>query len=221
MQHKLIGDHYPVLECTLNDGESMVCEAGAMVWMTDNLTMESTAGGIGGMFKKLISGESLFQNIYTANGAAKIAFGGGFAGTILPFNLDGTRTLIMQKGTFLASESSIKLDIAFQKKLKSAFFGGDGFVMQSVTGSGWVFFEADGDIHEVDLADGEVLMVDTNNLVGYESSVTMDVVTVGGLKNKIAGGEGLFNTKLTGPGKVWLQTMSVRALIASMLPVSR
>ncbi|MBR4986668.1 MAG: TIGR00266 family protein [Proteobacteria bacterium] len=219
MQHKLIGDRFPVLECTLSDGEAMVCEGGAMLWMTDNLEMDTKGGGVGGVFKKLISGEAPFQNVYTAKGDAKIAFGAGIPGTILSFELDGSRSLIVKKGVFLASQESVTLDIAVQKKITNGLFGGNGFVMQSVSGSGWVFLVAEGDIHEVDLAEGEVIVVDTDHLVGYESTVTFDLVEVAGLKNKLAGGEGLFNTKLVGPGKVWMQTMSLRAMLTGWLPV--
>ena len=219
MQYKLIGTTFPCVECEMSAGETMYCEGGAMIWMTDNFDMETSAGGIGGFFKKAMAGESAFQNFYTANGNGRIAFGAGFAGDILAFKLDGSQTLIMQKGAFLAAEKGVTLDVAFQKKMSAGFFGGDGFVMQKVSGTGQVFFEVDGNVNEVTLQAGETLLVDTNNLVGYESTVTMDVTTVKGLKNKLLGGEGMFNTKLTGPGKVWMQTMSIKALIMSMMPV--
>ena len=218
MQYRLIGKTFPVVECSLSDGESMVCELGAMVWMTENLDMQTSGGGIGGMFKKMIAGESAMQNIYTARGDARIAFGSSFAGDILPFKLDGSQTLIMQKRAFLCSERDVKLDIHFTKKLSAGFFGGEGFIMQKVTGMGYVFFEIDGNLHEVQLADGETLIVDSNNLVGFEGTAKMEVVTVSGLKNKLLGGEGLFNTKMTGPGKVWLQTMPLSALAAMFMP---
>lgn len=219
MQHKLIGDRYPVLECTLSAGESIVCEGGAMLWMSDCFKMETTNGDIGGVFKKLISGENPCQNIYTANADGKIAFGTGIPGSILAFELDGGKTLVMRKGVYLASQSTISLDIAVQKNIKTGLFGGNGFVMQSISGAGWVFLAAEGDIHEVDLAEGEAIVIDTNHLVGYESTVTLELEDVSGIKNKLVGGEGFFNTKLTGPGKVWLQTMSMRAMLASWLPV--
>ena len=219
MQHKLIGDRYPVLECTLAAGESMVCEGGAMLWMTDSFKMETISGDIGGVFKKLISGEKPCQNIYTAQADGKIAFGTGIPSSIFSFELDGSKTLIMKKGVYLASQNTITLDIAVQKNIKTGLFGGNGFVMQSISGTGWVFLAAEGDIHEMELAEGESIIVDTNHLVGYESTVSLDLEEVDGMKNKLVGGEGFFNTKLTGPGKVWLQTISMRAMLASWLPV--
>ena len=219
MEYKLIGSTFPCVECSLHAGETVFCESGAMIWMSDNFDMETSAGGVGGFFKKAISGESAFQNFYTAKGDAKIAFGAGCAGDILVFKLDGSQELIMQKGSFLAAEKGVNLEISFQKKLGAGFFGGDGFVMQKVSGTGHAFFEVDGNLHEITLGAGETLMVDTNNLMGHESTVQMEVTTVKGLKNKLLGGEGMFNTKLIGPGKVWLQTASIKGLILSMIPV--
>lgn len=218
MQYKIIGKTFPAVECTMNAEEAMVCQSGAMIWMSDTFDMSTSAGGVGGMFKKMISGEGAFMNTYTAKSDGKIVFGATFAGDILPFKLDGSQTLIMQKKAFLASEKDVKLDIHFSKKVGAGFFGGEGFIMQKVTGTGQVFFEVDGNVHEITLAPEETLIVDSNNLVGFEGTAKMDVVTVAGLKNKLLGGEGLFNTKITGPGKVWLQTMALSSLVDLFLP---
>lgn len=168
------------------------------------------------MFSKAFSGESMFQNIYTARGDGMIAFGSSFPGKILPLEVSGGRELIMQKSSFLASEETVDLSIAFNKKMGAGFFGGEGFIMQKLSGRGMAFVEIDGDLVEYDLAPGQQIVVDTGNVAGYESTVTMDVRQVPGLKNKLMGGEGLFNTYLTGPGKVMLQTMPISSMAAAL-----
>ena len=187
-----------------------------MVWMSPNMEMETRGGGLGKMFSKAFSGESMFQNIYTARGDGMIAFGSSFPGKILPLEVSGGRELIMQKSSFLASEETVDLSIAFNKKMGAGFFGGEGFIMQKLSGRGMAFVEIDGDLVEYDLAPGQQIVVDTGNVAGYESTVTMDVRQVPGLKNKLMGGEGLFNTYLTGPGKVMLQTMPISSMAAAL-----
>ncbi len=187
-----------------------------MVWMSPNMEMETRGGGLGKMFSKAFSGESMFQNIYTARGDGMIAFGSSFPGKILPLEVSGGRELIMQKSSFLASEETVDLSIAFNKKMGAGFFGGEGFIMQKLSGRGMAFVEIDGDLVEYDLAPGQQIVVDTGNVAGYESTVTMDVRQVPGLKNKLMGGEGLFNPYLTGPGKVMLQTMPISSMAAAL-----
>ncbi len=216
MEYEIKGGSFPVVICRLRDGERMITEKGSMVWMSPNMEMETRGGGLGKMFSKAFSGESMFQNIYTARGDGMIAFGSSFPGKILPLEVSGGRELIMQKSSFLASEETVDLSIAFNKKMGAGFFGGEGFIMQKLSGRGMAFVEIDGDLVEYDLAPGQQIVVDTGNVAGYESTVTMDVRQVPGLKNKLMGGEGLFNTYLTGPGKVMLQTMPISSMAAAL-----
>ena len=207
--------------CRLEDGEQMITERGSMVWQTPNIRMETTGGGIGKMFSKALSGESIFQNIYTAQGAGTIAFGSSFPGKIVPLEIGPGREMILQKRAFLASESGVELSIHFSKKLGAGFFGGEGFIMQKVSGRGTAFVEIDGEMVEHTLAAGEQLVVDTGNVAGFTVGVSMEIRQVAGLKNKFLGGEGFFHTLLTGPGTVWLQTMpisNVADAIQSFLP---
>ena len=181
-------------------------------------------GGLGKMFSKAFSGESMFQNIYTAEGSeAMIAFGSSFPGKIIPMEVTGGKEFILQKRAFLASTSGVKLDIHFNKKLGAGLFGGEGFIMQKLSGNGIAFAEIDGDLIEYELAPGQQLLVDTGNVAGFETTVNMEIRQVSGLKNKLLGGEGFFHTLLTGPGKVWLQTMpisGVAAAISEFIPTS-
>lgn len=216
MRYEIKGGSFPVVVCQLQDGESMITEKGSMVWMSPNMVMETQGGGLGKMFSKAFSGESMFHNIYTARGDGMIAFGSSFPGKILAVETGTGRELILQKSAFLASEPTVKLSIAFNKKLGAGFFGGEGFIMQRLSGHGIAFVEIDGDLVEYDLAPGQQIVVDTGNVAGFESTVTMDVRQVPGLKNKLMGGEGLFNTYLTGPGKIWLQTMPISSMAAAL-----
>ena len=221
MQYEIKGGAFPVVVCRLEDGEQMITERGSMVWQTPNIRMETTGGGIGKMFSKALSGESIFQNIYTAQGAGTIAFGSSFPGKIVPLEIGPGREMILQKRAFLASESGVELSIHFSKKLGAGFFGGEGFIMQKVSGRGTAFVEIDGEMVEHTLAAGEQLVVDTGNVAGFTVGVSMEIRQVAGLKNKFLGGEGFFHTLLTGPGTVWLQTMpisNVAEAIQSFLP---
>lgn len=221
MQYEIKGGDYPVVVCQLKDGERMITEKGSMVWMSPNMEMDTKGGGLGKMFSKAFSGESMFQNIYTAKGDGMIAFGSSFPGRILALEIEPGRELIMQKSAFLASEPTVELSVAFNKKMGVGFFGGEGFIMQRLSGRGIAFVEIDGDLIEYNLAPGQQIVVDTGNVAGFESTVTMDVRQVPGLKNKLVGGEGLFHTYLTGPGRVMLQTMpisSVAAALSGLLP---
>ncbi len=218
MQYELKGGAFPVVVCRLNSGESMITEKGSMVWMTPNMEMTTTGGGIGKMFSKALTGESMFQNIYTARGEGMITFGSSFPGQILPLEVTPGKSFILQKSAFLASEAGVQLSMHINQKLGAGFFGGEGFIMQKLTGNGIAFAEVDGELVEYTLAPGEQLVVDTGYVMGFELSVSMNIQQVKGLKNMVLGGEGLFNTVLTGPGKIWLQTMPISGVAAAIQP---
>ncbi len=215
MEARITGDSLPVVTCKLSAGESMITENGGMSWMTDGLKMEtSTNGGLLKGLGRALSGESIFMNIYTAEKeGAEIAFASSFPGRILEFDLKAGETIIAQKKAFLCSEKSVNLSMHFQKKFGAGLFGGEGFIMQKIEGPGKVFLEIDGDAIERVLAPGEVLKVDNGYVAAMESTVNMNIETVKGLKNIFLGGEGLFLTTLTGPGKVYLQSMPVSNLV--------
>ena len=219
MQYELRGGSFPVVVCKVNDGEKMITEKGSMVWMSPNMEMSTSGGGgVGKMFSKALSGESIFQNIYTARGAGLIAFGSSFPGQILALEVSPGKSYILQKKSFLASEAGVQLSIHFNKKMGAGFFGGEGCIMQKLTGSGMAFAEVDGELVEYTLAPGEQMVVDTGYVMGFEEGVSMDIQQVKGLKNKMLGGEGWFNTVLTGPGKIWLQTMPIPNVAGAIQP---
>ena len=219
MQYELKGGAFPVVVCRLNSGESMITEKGSMVWMTPNMEMTTTGGGgIGKMFSKALTGESMFQNIYTARGEGMITFGSSFPGQILPLEVTPGKSFILQKSAFLASEAGVQLSTHVNQKLGAGSVGGEGFIMQKLTGNGIAFAEVDGELVEYTLAPGEQMVVDTGYVMGFELSVSMDIQQVKGLKNMVLGGEGLFNTVLTGPGKIWLQTMPISGVAAAIQP---
>ena len=218
MRYEIKGGSFPVVVCELNDGEQMTTEKGSMVWMSPNMQMETRGGGLGKMFSKAFSGESIFQNIYTARGAGMIAFGSSFPGEIKAVNIQPGREMILQKGAFLAAESGVTLSIHFRKNLGAGLFGGEGFIMQRLSGSGIAFAEIDGSLVEYELRPGQQIVVNTGNVAGFSVGVQMDIQQVPGLKNKLLGGEGLFNTVLTGPGRVWLQTMPIMNVAAAVRP---
>ena len=217
MQYEIQGGAYPIVVCRLQSGEQMITEKGSMVYMTPNMQMETRGGGIGKMFSKALSGESMFQNIYTAKGDGVIAFGSSFPGRILPLEITPERPMILQKNAFLAAEPTVELAITFKKKLGAGFFGGEGFIMQRLSGRGMAFVEIDGELVEYLLAPGQSLLVDTGNVAGYEESVSLEIQQVEGLKNKLLGGEGFFHTRLTGPGKVWIQTMPISTVASALI----
>ena len=191
-----------------------------MSWMSPNMEMTTNAGGgIGKMFSRAFSGESIFQNVYTARGGAGlIAFASSFPGNIMPMQVSAGKSIVAQKSAFLASESGVDMSIFFQKKLGAGFFGGEGFIMQKLSGNGLVFLEIDGSVIEYDLAAGQSLLVDTGYLAAMEETVSIDIESVKGIGNALFGGEGLFNTRITGPGHVWLQTMPISAVAGSIRP---
>ncbi len=218
MRYEITGGSFPVVVCHLENGEKMITESGSMVWMTPNMQMETSGGGLGKMFSRAFSGENLFQNIYTARGSGMITFGSSFPGRIVPLEIGPGREMILQKKAFLAAEAGVSLSIHFNKKLSSGLFGGEGFIMQRLSGQGVAFAEIDGELVEYQLEAGQQLVVDTGNVAGFEPTVSMNIQQVPGLKNMVFGGEGVFNTLLTGPGKVWLQTMPISSVAMAIRP---
>lgn len=210
MKYQVIGSPLPVVECTLDAGESIKCEAGAMSWMSSNMKMETSGGGLGKMFSKAFSGEKMFQNTYIAEGGeGTIAFASSFPGNILAVEIGPGKELVCQKSAYLASTPGVELSIFFQKKIGAAFFGGEGFIMQKLSGSGLVFLEVDGSTVTKQLRAGETLVIDNGYLALMDATCSIDIVKVPGVKNALLGGEGLFNTQVTGPGQVTLQTMPI------------
>ena len=221
MKYEIRGDNMPVVVCELESGESMITEGGSMAWMSPNMEMTTSGGGsFGAAMGRLFSGETVFQNIYTARGGeGMISFVPSFPGTILALDVTPDKPLILQKRAFLASESGVKLSTYFQKKGMAGFFAGEGFIMQKVTGEGKVFVEIDGSAIEYVLAPGQQMIIDTGHLAMMDATCTMDIKAVGGVKNTLLGGEGFFNTVVNGPGNVYLQSMPFSKL-SGMLSVS-
>lgn len=219
MKYSIEGAPLPVVICDLEPGETMITEKGAMSWMTPNMKMETQGGGVGKMVGRMFSGEAMFQNLYTAEGGpGQIAYASSFPGSILAFEIGPGKEIIAQKSAFLASEAGVTLSVAFQKKLGGGFFGGEGFIMQRLSGNGVAFVEIDGHVKEYDLAEGETMIIDTGYLAAMDITCKMDVTTVKGLKNKLLGGEGFFNTVVTGPGKVYLQSMPINQMAGAISP---
>lgn len=220
MQYQIAGEPLPVVTCQLAAGETMITERGSMSWMTPNMRMETTTnGGLGKAFGRLLAGEALFQNRYTAQGGpGLIAFASSFPGSIRAFEVGPGKELVVQKSGFLAAEAGVELSVFFQKKLGSGFFGGEGFIMQKLSGQGIAFAEFDGHVVEYELAAGQSLVVDTGYIAAMDATCSMDIVTVPGVKNAFFGGEGLFNTVVSGPGHIWLQTMPISSVAAVLRP---
>jgi len=220
MKYQILGEPLSVVICDLESGEEMITERGSMSWMSQNMKMETTSnGGVGKALGRMFAGEALFQNRYTAKGGVgQIAFAASFPGSIRAIEITPNTSMIVQKSGFLASESSVDLSVYFQKKIGSGFFGGEGFIMQKLSGNGIAFIEIDGYCHEVNLESEESLVVDTGYLAAMEETCSMEIVMVPGVKNMLFGGEGAFNTLVKGPGKILLQTMPVSAVAGSLRP---
>ena len=208
MRYEIKGTPLPVVTVSLDNGESIMCEGGSMSWMTANMKMETSGGGLGKMFSKAFTGESMFHNIYTAQGGAgSIAFASSFPGNIIAVEIHPGQDIICQKSSFLAASTGVDVSIFFQKKIGAGFFGGEGFIMQRISGEGIAFLEIDGSVEEMVLESGQQIIVDTGYLAMMDCTCSIDIQTVKGVKNMFLGGEGIFNTVVTGPGKVVLQTM--------------
>ena len=220
MKYSIQGETLPVVICELESGESMITESGAMAWMSPNMKMETTSnGGIGKAFGRMFSGENMFQNRYTAQGGnGLIAFASSFPGSIKAFEVGPGRDYIFQKKTFLAGEKGIDISVHFQKKFASGLFGGEGFILQKISGRGIVFAEFDGHVVEYELKPGQQIVIDTGYLAAMDATCQIDIQTVQGLKNVVFGGEGIFHTVVTGPGRIWLQTMPIYNVAGAIRP---
>lgn len=220
MKYEIKGETLPVVICQLENGEQMMTEGGAMSWMSANMRMETTSnGGVGKALGRMLAGERIFQNIYTAQGGpGLIAFASSFPGSLKAFEISPGNELICQKGVFLAGEMGVNLSVFFNKKIGGGLFGGEGFVMQKLSGNGIVFGEFDGHVVEYSLNAGQQLVVDTGHLAAMSATCSMEIQTVPGMKNKFLGGEGLFNTVITGPGHIWLQTMPLSNVAGVLRP---
>lgn len=218
MEYKIQGEPMPIVTCELEAGESMITEKGSMVWMSPNMEMQTNAGGLGKAFGRMFSGESIFQNIYTAQrGRGMITFGASFPGHIRAVEITPEHPVIAQKAAFLAATSGVELSVFFQKRLSAGFFGGEGFIMQKISGRGLAFLEIDGSAVEYELAAGEQLIVDTGYLAMMSDTCRIEIQSVKGVKNVLFGGEGLFNTVVTGPGKIVLQTMPLSSFANTII----
>lgn len=224
MKYQIIGKTVPSVELTLNKGESMYTQRGGMTWQTQGIKMSTNArGGLMKSLGRMFTGESIFMSTYSAEvDNAQIAFATTVPGDIQPINLSEVPNgMTIQKGAFLCAEPGVELSVAFSKRFSAGLFGGEGFVLQKATGRGMLFLEVDGDPIEKILAPGEVLKVDTGNVVAFENTVSYEIETVKGLGNILLGGEGLFLTRLVGPGRVIIQSQNFgdfAGRIISMIP---
>ncbi len=218
MRYEIKGDTLPVAICHLESGEKMITEGGAMSWMSPNITMDTSArGGFGKAFGRMFAGESMFQNIYTAeDGPGMIAISSSFPGDIVPYEIGPGKELIVQKSGFMACEAGVDVSVFFQKKVGTGIFGGEGFVLSKLSGQGTAFLELDGHTIEYDLEPGQQIIVSSGHLAMMEATCTMDIRSIPGMKNKLLGGEGFFNTVISGPGHVWLQTMPLSGLASRL-----
>jgi uncharacterized protein (TIGR00266 family) len=220
MKYEIFGGNLPAVTISLEQGESIYTQSGGMSWMTSQVGMETNMQG--GLLKglgRMLSGESLFMATYTAKSPGQsITLASSFPGHIVTLDVSGGRNYICQKSAFLCAQPSVNLEATVPNGLKAGFFGGEGFIMQKVSGSGLVFLELDGSVKEIDLAAGEKMIVDTGSVGAYEERVTFNAEMVKGFKNILFGGEGLFLTTLTGPGKIFLQTMTAPSLASRLTP---
>lgn len=225
LTYQIIGTTLQAVVLQIQPGQEVFSERGGMSWMSANVNMQTNMqGGIGGAFKRMFTGESLFIVNFSAQGGTGIVgFSAELPGKIVPIELGEGQSIICQKDTFMCAEKSVDIDIHFQRKLGSGFFGGEGFIMQRLTGPGLVFMEIDGEVVEYTLQEGQMLKVDTGHVGMFEPSVNFDIEMVKGFKNILFGGEGLFLSTLRGPGRIWLQTMPAMNLankLAQYMPTS-
>lgn len=219
MRYNIEGDSLPIVEVNLDPNETIVTQGGGMIWMSPNLKMETSSGGLGKAFSKMFSGESIFQNRYTAvGGPGFITLASSFPGSILKFDISPNAPIVVQKSGFLASSAGVELSIFFNKKFGAGLFGGEGFIMQKLSGQGIAFIEIDGYCKQYTLGSGQQLIVDTGNLAAMDATCSMSIQKVPGVKNMLLGGEGLFNTVVTGPGRVFLQSHPISTVAAAIRP---
>lgn len=222
MKYDIIAENFPMLVCELNEGESVITQRGGMSWRHPDIKMEtSTIGGVKQGLRRTLSGNNFFLNRYTATGEAQeIAFGLTFPGSIKVWDVSDGNDIIVQKNAFIAATQNVNIDVTFNRRLGATLLSGEGFVLERFSGTGIVFIEIDGKMQEFDLAEGEKLVVDNGLLAAMEPTVDFSVEAVKGLKNVMFGGEGLFVNTLTGPGKVWLQTLPVTGLARMLAPTT-
>lgn len=225
MKCEIKGGNFPVAICEMDQGTSINCESGAMSWMKGGVKMQTnTGGGLGKMLGRAFAGESLFMNKYVAETPGLLAIGAHSPGEIRKITIDPSNPIVVQKGSFLAMDEGVNLDIFFQKKIGSGFFGGEGFIMNKLSGSGDVLLEIDGGVVEYELGAGEQMTLDTGYLVKMDATCSIDIVMIKGVGNILFGGEGLFNTVVTGPGKIMIQTQPLVqfvSTIAEMINVNK
>ena len=219
IRYSIEGGDLPVVICYPQAGQTLCTERGAMSWMSPNMQMTTnTGGGFTKAMGRMFSGDSIFVNEYTpAGGDGMIAFASSFPGSIIPFELNN-ESIIVQKRAFLAMEKGLDLSVFFQKRFGAGLFGGEGFIMQKISGTGTAFVEIDGCCKEYELREGETLILDTGYLAAMSSTCTMEIQTVKGVKNMLFGGEGFFNTVVRGPGKVWVQSMPIMTTAQALAP---
>ena len=220
IKYEIEGGSLPVVICYPEMGQTLCTQSGAMSWMSPNMQMQTNSGGgIKKALGRLFSGDSIFMNEYTPQGGnGMIAFASSFPGSIIPFEITNGNGIIVQKSGFLAMEKGLDLSVFFQKSLGRGFFGGEGFIMQRISSEGTAFVEIDGYCKEYTLAAGESIIVDTGYLAAMSETCTMDIQTVKGIKNALFGGEGIFNTRITGPGKVYIQSMPIINTAQRLIP---
>ena len=224
MQYNVEGGNLPVLKISLEAGEQIQCEAGAMSWMDEGIEMQTSAGGLGKMLGRMFTNESAFMNTYIANQSGEIAFSAKFPGSIRAVEITPGNGLIIQKGSYLASAGDLTNEVYLQKRLSTGFFGGEGFLMRRFTGTGIVFLEIDGSAHEYELPAGACKIIDTGYLAAMTESCSMEIRSVKGIKNMLFGGEGFFNTAVKGPGRIIIQSMPISSTAMELykfLPHSR
>jgi uncharacterized protein (TIGR00266 family) len=220
IRYEIEGGNLPVVICYPKEGETICTESGGMSWMSANMQMTTNSGGgFGKMFGRLFTGEKMFRNEYTAmGGEGMIAFASSVPGSIIPYRVTPGQGIVVQKGGFLAMEKGLDVSVWFQKRLGATFFGGEGLIMQRISGDGMVFLEIDGYCKEYTLGAGQSILLSTGYPAALTDTCTMDVQSVAGLKNKLFGGEGFFNTRVTGPGKVYVQSMPIADMASELIP---
>lgn len=218
-RYEVMGNVMQTVSITLSTGSELYAEPGALSWMDNKVDMQTNmgSGGLMGALGRAFTGESIFVvRFKPLQDGAKVAFSSEFPGKIIPINLGAGQSIIAQKDTMLVADSGVGMSVAFQKKLSAGLFGGEGFLLQKFEGPGTLFTSLDGEIVEMTLGAGEVLKVDTGHVAMFEPSVSYDIQMVKGIKNVLFGGEGLFFAQLTGPGRVWLQTMPMSKLAGAI-----
>lgn len=218
MNYEIKGGNLPVVICHLKKGEYMLSDSGAMSWMDPVMKMETTSGGLSKAFGRMFSGETIFQNQYQATEDGMIAFASSFPGSIKAIEVNPGHEIIVQKSAFLAGSENIEVSVFLNKKISSGLIGGEGFIMTKIKGTGTVFLEIDGSAIEYDLLPGQQMIIDTGYLAMMEATCTMEIQSIKGIKNKLLGGEGFFNTVITGPGKIILQTIPISAVAINLIP---